>query len=179
MPRYDLGKVDLKLISERSGSWTAYGQGRTGNMKTFEADDPLTGKWTLVVRSDYVRPEISVVAISYPKNRVFYAKAAKHTILFKQCKDKKKFYSYVSETQIDGRTTSRHIFNKDERMKVPKWIRSYFDIRLYGNVVARGRNSPARNNLVAIIDQDETEDFALFFIATRIWPLREHYRATM
>lgn len=148
-------------------------------MKTFEADDPLTGKWTLVVRSDNVRPEISVVATSYPKTRVFYAKAAKHTILFKQCKDKKKFYTYVSETQIDGRATCRHIFNKDERMKVPKWIRSYFDIRLYGNVVARGKDSPARNNLVAIIDQDDTEDFAVFFIATRIWPLREHYRATM
>ncbi len=156
-------------------TWTVFGHARTGIVKTFKVHDPVTGKWVIDIREDNVRPEISVAVSSYPKGRRFYAKGARYTILFKPCENKKDFYSYLSIAQITGNSTSRKIFNKDDRQTIPKWIKSYFRIRLYSSVVPKGTKSPAKNKLVTVINYKKLEDFAKFFIATRIWPLKEHY----
>jgi len=179
MSRFDLKKVELELAKERSGTWTAFGQARTGTIRTFKVLDPNTGKWTLEVREDEMRPEISIVVDSYPKDRRFYAKGARYTVLFKKCRDKNSYYCYISKTQVEGRSTTRKIFNKSERKLIPRWISSYFKIRLYGNVVPRGKNSPARDNMVAMVDVKRPGDFAKFLIATRIWPLKQHYETIL
>lgn len=175
MPKFDLKKVEIELANEKLGTWTAFGQARTGKIRTIDVLDPNTGKWTIEVREDEKRPEISVVVDSYPKGRRFYAKGARYTALFKRCRDKNSYYCYISTTQIEGRSTTRKILNKHERRLIPQWISSYFKMRLYGNVVPRGKQSPAKDKLVAILDGKKPGDFAKFLIATRIWPLKEHY----
>ena len=175
MTKYDLKKVDVELVNEKIGTWTVFGKAKTGNIKTLRIQDPQTGEWIILVREDSKNPEISIAVNTYPKDRRYFAKVARLTSLFKQTKDKKAFYSPISKTLVNGRSTSRQIFKKEERDQVSKWIKAYFEIRLYGNVVTRGKSGPAKNYLVALIESNHLEDFPRFFIGTRVWPLREYY----
>jgi hypothetical protein len=177
MAKYDLTKISISLTDEHSGSWKVFGKIKTGKIKIYLVDDPLTGSWRFELRENDKAPQIELAVIEYPKERRYFAKLASQRPLFNISRLKSYMYNKISESYLDGTATSRTYLSKDDRKLLPSWVKSYFKgkIRLYRNAVLKGESSPSKNHLVVLIKRSNYEDFVRFFFATRIYPLTKYY----